>query len=118
MFPVSSSMSGNASLPSTNMMSGWAAPADGVGVGVGSVWALALRTSASRARAMRDARAIRARAAVGLGNLGNEEGVRRDESRRRREGATGLLPRMDEGQTWVSLLEHTTGGGILDFGAE
>ncbi len=69
---------------------------------------------------MRDARAIRARAAVGLGpgSLGSEEGVRRDVSRRRREEATGLSPRMDEGRMWVSLLEHTTGGGILGIGVD
>ena len=56
---------------------------------------------------MKDASAIRANAAMGLGpgNLGSEEGIRRDESRR-----------MSEGRTWVSLLEHTTGGGILDIG--
>ena len=95
-------------------------PADGVGVGVGSVWALALRASARRARDMRDASAIRARAAVGLGpgSLGNEDGVRRDVSRRRREGVAGLSPRMDAAWTWVSLLEHTTGGGILGIGVD
>ena len=116
-------MSGKASLPSTNSnsMSGWLAPADGVGVGVGSVWALALRASARRARVIREARAIRASAAVGLGrgSLRSEEGVRRDASRRRREEeATGLSPRVDEGRAQASLLEHTTGGGILDIGAD
>ena len=123
MFPVCRLMSGNASLPSTNSnsMSGWVAPADGVGVGVGSVWALALRASARRARVMREARAIRASAAAGLGpgSLRSDEGVRRDESRRRREEeATGLSPRVDAGRAQALLLEHTTGGGILDIGAD
>ena len=91
-----------------------------MGVGVGSVWALALRASARRARVIREARAIRASAAVGLGpgSLRSDEGVRRDESRRRREEATGLSPRVDEGRGRVALLEHTTGGGILGIGAD
>lgn len=71
---------------------------------------------------MRDARAIRASAAVGLGpgSLRSDEGVRRDESRRRREEeATGLSPRVDEGRAQALLLEHTTvGGDILGIGAD
>ena len=69
---------------------------------------------------MKDASAIRANAAMGLGlgNLGNDEGTRRDESRRRSEGAAVLLPRMDERRTRVSALEHTTGGGILGIEAD
>ena len=70
---------------------------------------------------MREARAIRASAAVGLGpgSLRSDEGVRRDESRRRREEeATGLSPRVDEGRAQAFLLEHTTGGGILGIGAD
>ena len=67
---------------------------------------------------MKDARAIRARAAMGLGlgNLGNE-GFRRDESLLRSEEATAPSPRMDEARTQVALLEHMTGGGILGIKA-
>ena len=67
---------------------------------------------------MREASAIRASAAVGLGpgSLRSEEGFRRDESRRRREEeATGLSPRVDAGRAQALLLEHTTGGGYFGY---
>ena len=79
--------------------------------------AVASDAPASRARAMKDARAIRARAAMGLGlwKLRGAEGLRRAESRRRNEEAAAL-PRVDEGRASAFSLEHMAGGGILSIG--
>lgn len=78
---------------------------EGVDVASGCAWALALGASESRVMAMKDANAIRARAAMGfgLGNLGSE-GLRRDESRLRSEDAISL-------RRFIRTYEW--GGGIL-----
>ena len=80
----------------------------------GAVWALARPAAAARARDMRDASAIRASAAMGLGDLRSEDGFRRAESRRRSEEAAAALPRVDEGWAGVISLEHIIGGGYFE----
>lgn len=65
---------------------------------------------------MRDARAIRASAATGLG-LGNlrNEGFRRDESLGRSEETMGLYPRIDETRTQAFLIRTYAGGGYFEY---